>query len=318
MLRLFLGNQILVLLLIPGFVAVYLLSNQWVGYFEVKESLDLGFWGSVQIELLKPFIPYMSGVLIVLNAYLLNYFFNINGFYEKNSYIVSLLYVVLLSYYRSFYVLDGLSIAQTFILLAFIQMFKLEYGHDGRSRAFNTGFFVGLAATFHPPLAMLCPFIWIMIMRVRPFVFREMILSTLGLVVPLIYAFSYNFYYGHEINFNFIESTEKYSQQKLIFLISIILFAFLLLTSWVGIRNKMLKSSIRFRKSTNILYLFLLFAIGLGTIDWVFFQQYEWFCFMVIPIALFLPFSYLNLKYRFIPNLLFYITFSFSVIKFFL
>lgn len=319
MIRAFLGNQTFTLFFIPFFVMAYLFLNLTSSYFQISDSIELGFWGSVEIsKYAGNYLPWISGFLVLINSYLINYFFNSNGFYEKNSYIISLLYVILLSYYRTFYFLDGLLIAHTFVLLAFIQMYKMEYNTDGRSRSFNSGFFFGVAATFHPPMALILPFIWFMILRIRPFVMRETILSTMGLTTPLIYAFTSNLYYNQNINLNFIESTKSYTQKEMIFLSSIILFIFLVLTSWIGIRNKTLKSSIRFRKNTNILFIFLFFGMSLGLLDWIFFQQYEWFCYIVIPIALFLPFSYLNMEFKFIANMLFYITFGFSVIKFFI
>ncbi len=318
MLRLFLGNQLFVLFLIPFLVFAYLFCNHSIGYFEYTTSLDLGFWGLVKVKEIANYLPWLSGILICLNAYILNYFFNSNGFYEKNSYIVSLLYVILLSYYRSFYYADGLLLAQTFILLAIMLIFKLEYNSDGRKISFNFGFFFGIAVTFHPALIFILPFLWIMMTRIRPFVFREIILVLFGMIIPILYSLLLAFYVNKEINFNFIESTKRYSQKELIFLVSLVLFALLLLSSWIGIRNKTAKSSIRFRKNTQVLYLFFWFSFALGIVDWVFYQQYEWFCYSVIPIALFLPFSYLNVKSKFIPYLLFYSIFIFSVIKFFI
>lgn len=307
------------LFLIPLFVVSYLFLNNYQDYYLATDTIDLGFWGYISLSnLIGSYIPWVSGFLVLINAYLLNFFFNSNDFYEKNSYIISLLYVILLSYFRSFYFLDGLLISHTFLILALIQLFQLDYSQDGKKNTFNAGFFVGIAATFHPSLVLALPFVWFMITRIRPFVFRETFLCTLGLVVPLLYAFSFNFIYKNVINFNFIEATVNYESKEIIFLSALGLFVFLVLTSMVGIRNKAQKSSIRFRKHTNMLYLFLLFGIALGAIDYIFFQQYEWFCFIVIPISLFLPFSYLNVRFKFGTYFLFYITFFFSVIKFFI
>lgn len=319
MIRFFLENKIYALFVMPVFVLGYLFLNLNSEYFEFTDNINLGFWGSLSLSnFAGDFLPWISGVLVLINAYILNYFFNTNGFYERNSYIISLLYIILLSYYRSFYFLDGLLISHFFIFFAFIQLYKMEYNIDGKSRAFNAGFFFGISATFHPPLALVIPFLWLMITRIRPFVFREILLSSIGVCVPLVYAFSSNLIFKHKINLNFIESTIDYPIKEFIFLVSIGLFVLLVLSSWVGIRNKVLKSSIRFRKNTNILNLFLLFSICIGSLDWIFFEQYEWFCFMVIPIALFLPFSYLNMRFKFFPHILFYLTLGFSVIKFFI
>lgn len=319
MIRFFLGNQTYALFLMPFFVVSYLFMNYYSSYFDITETIDLGFWGYISISnFVGDYLPWLSGILVLINAYIINYFFNSNEFNDKNSYIIALLYVILLSYYRSFYFLDGILISHSFLFFALMQLYKMEYSQDARKKVFNAGFFFGVAATFHPPLIIALPFLWLMITRIRPFMVRETILTTIGMLVPLIYAFSANLIFKHKINLNFIESTKSYSQQELIFLISLGLFALLVFSSWIGIRNKALKSSIRFRKNTNILNLFLLLGIALGIIDWTFFQQYEWFCFIVIPIALFLPFSYLNTRFRFISNLLFYLTFGFSVIKFFI
>jgi hypothetical protein len=318
MLRFFLGNNLLVLLLIPVFIIAYLFFNLQTIYFEYTTSLDLGLWGLVKVKAIANYLPWLSGIIVCINAFLLNFFYNSNGFSEKNSYIVSLLYVILLSYYRSFYYADGLLVAHTFILLGLLTVFKLEYNNDGRKIAFNTGFLFGTAVCFHPALVFVLPFLWLMITRIRPFVFRELFLTFLGMIVPIMYTVCLALFQNRPVNFNFIDSTSSYNQKELIFLVSMILFGLLFFTSYFGIRNKTLKSSIKFRKQTLVLYIFLVFCIALGAIDWFFYQQYEWFCYTVIPIALFLPFSYLNVKYKFVSHILFYTTFIFSVIKFFL
>jgi hypothetical protein len=317
MLRLFLRNQPLVLFIIPIYVAIYLFINYITNYFEFTPTLDLGLWGLLKIELIKNYLPWLSGIIICINAYILNYIFNSNDFYDKNSYAVSLIYVVLLSYYRSFYYADGLLLAHTFILLGLNVLLKLEYNQDGKKKAFNLGFLFGVAASFHPVLIFIFPFLWFMMTRIRPFILREFILVLLGIILPVFYALLLAFYINKEINFNFIESTKRYTQKELIFLISLVLFAILLISSWFGIRKRTQKSAIRFRKNTQILNIFLFFSILVGSFDWIIYQQYEWFCYCVIPIALFLPFSHLDQKSTKFASVLFFITLSFSVIKFF-
>ncbi len=80
MLRLFLGNQLLVLFLIPFFVVSYLFLNFQTTYFEYSDSLDLGLWGLIKFKLIENYLPWLSGVFVCINAYILNYFFNKNGF----------------------------------------------------------------------------------------------------------------------------------------------------------------------------------------------------------------------------------------------
>jgi hypothetical protein len=318
MLKFLLKDQLLILVLLPVLVLVYLIVNQQTQYFEVKSILNFGLWGSFPLKSIENYFTYISGIVVVLNAYLLNYLFNKNNFYEKNSYIIAVLYVVLLSYYHTFYVVDGLLISQSFIILTLFQLFNLDYSVDARKISFNVGFLIGIAVTLFPPILLIMPFLWFMITRVRPFIFREWLLSIFGLCVPLLYAILYNFIYFDTLEFQLIKATESYTQKEIIFLVSLILFSILLLNSIFGIRTKSRKSSIRFRKNMAMLTALLVLGIVLGVMDWLVFMQYEWFCFIVIPIALFLPFSYYNNRFKFISYLLFYITIIFSILKFYL
>ena len=322
MIRLFSGNNIVALVLLPFLIAGYILLNQGVlgftgDYFEFSNFMDFGLWGSVKSNSLF-WMRFASGLLIFLNALGLNYLFNANVFYEKNTYIVSLLYVVLMSFYHSFYQIDGVIIAQSFLILTLFQLFKLENVIDGRKVCFNSGFFFGVAASFHPPLIFVYPFLWFMILRIRPFIFREILLSLVAFLVPMIYGFSFILWKEEQINWNFIETSVNYVQKQIIFLISMSLFVAAGLLSLYGLRTRNSASSIRFRKLTSIVLVFLLIGIGLGVIEIIFLKQYEWFSFSTISLALFLPFSFFYKSTQLFARMLFYVIFLFSIFKFFI
>ncbi len=322
MIRFFLGNQLIVLLFLPLVIAGYVVLNSglWsseTAFFELSEYIDLGLWGRFR-EPVFFWMKFVPGILVLSNALLLNFLFNTNAFYDKNSYIVSLLYVVLMSFYHSFYQIDGVLIAHLFLIFALFQLFNLENNLDGRRIAFNAGFLFGVAASFHPPLIFSLPVLWLMITRIRPFIFREMLLATVGFIIPLIYGFILVFWNENQINWNFIETSINYSQKQIIFLSSMTLFVMSALLSLLGMRIKNSKSSIRFRKLTSIIFLFLFIGIGLGTVEILFLNQYEWFSFGMIPLALFLPFSFFHKSTQLFATILFYATFLFSIAKFFI
>lgn len=322
MIRFFLGNYIAVLLFLPLVIAGYVALNSGLWnfdtvFFEFSDYIDLGLWGSFR----EPdffWMKFIPGVLVLGNALLLNFLFNTNTFYDRNSYIVSLLYIVLMSFYHSFYQFDGVLIGHLFLIFSLFQLFKLENNQDGRKIAFNSGFLFGVAASFHPPLIFSLPVLWLMITRIRPFVFRETLLATSGFVIPLIYGFIRVFWNENKINWNFIETSINYSQKQIIFFISMGLFVASALLSLIGLRIKNSKSSIRFRKLTSIIFLFLFIGVGLGTVEILFLKQYEWFSFGMIPLALFLPFSFFHKSTQVVATILFYATFLFSIAKFFI
>jgi hypothetical protein len=112
MIRIFLGNQLLVLFLLPLVIGGYIMLNSGMLssetiFFEISQEVDLGLWGSFTLS--NPniggvnWIQFVPVIFVLLNALLLNFLFNINTFYEKNTYVVSLLYTVLMSFYHSFY-----------------------------------------------------------------------------------------------------------------------------------------------------------------------------------------------------------------------
>ncbi len=322
MIKLFSGDNIVALVILPFIIAGYYLLNYGVlnlqgGFFETSDFIDLGLWGGVKISSYL-WVRIASGAIILANALGLNYLFNANVFHERNSYIVSLLYVVLMSFYHSFYQLDGVIIAQSFLILILFQLFKLENNVDGRTIGFNAGFFFGIAASFHPSLIFVFPLLWFMILRIRPFVWREIILSVVGFIVPLIYGFSLIIWKEEQINWNFIETSVNYVQKQLIFLGSMALFVVAALLSLYGLSSRNMASSIRFRKLTSIVLIFLLIGIGLGVIEIVFLNQYEWFSFSTISLALFLPFSFFYKSTQLFARMLFYVIFLFSVFKFFI
>lgn len=319
MIKFFLDNRRIALLILPFFIAGYIVLNSYLNYFMIptQVELDLGFWGMSSFPNFEGY-QYLAGIVVYINAVLLNNLFNINSFYEKNSYIISLLYVMLMSFYHSFYEIDGVIIAHFFSILSLYQLFKLESNTDGRKTVFNSGLLLGIASTFHPPLIFTAPILWIMITRIRPFIFRETILATAGFITPLLYGFYSVFIRKNEINWNFIETAVNYEQKQLIFLISLILFFVVSLLSIWGIRIKNKKSSIRFRKLTGIIYLKLLSGLILGTLEIIFLNQYEWYSFSVISLALFFPFSFFNKSTNAFASFFFYVIFIFSIAKFFI
>jgi hypothetical protein len=186
MIRLFLENRIGVLLLLPVIITIYFLLNYKTGYYLPSIEVNLGLWNNVRLD--AKFFSLISSFLILVNAVGLNILFNINEFFEKNTYIVSLLYVVTMSFYHSFYSLNGSLIAQAFLILMLYQFFNLKQNVDGRSQVFNGSLFAGIAATFFPPLLISLPFVLVMIWIIRPFYFREMLLSIFGFGTPIIFA----------------------------------------------------------------------------------------------------------------------------------
>lgn len=317
MVKLFLGNRAGVLLLIPILIYGYFLLNQQTNYYTYKTISNFGFWGESLI-LLPNIAAISSAILICFNAFGISWIYNTNEFFERNSYMSSLLYVVLLSFYHSFYSIDGLLIAHSCIIVMLFQFFKLNQNKDGRRNVFNGLFFAGIAATFHPPMIVVFPFILIMVWNVRPFVFRETLLGLVAFIIPLIYAGTYLWYSGNVLEFKVLEQTTNYTNKQTDFLVTAVLFTLLFLLSIVSIRGRMQTSSIRLKKLVRILYWLLFIGLLFGVVDFLIYKQIERFSFLMLPLSFFLAFSFIHKTFGMMASILFYLTFAYSIIKFFI
>ncbi|MBF6610631.1 MAG: hypothetical protein ITF99_05745 [Chryseobacterium sp.] len=317
MINAFLGNRIIVLLLLPLIIAAYHFLFYFFGSETPESTLHLGFWGN--FSFLSPqLVQLASAAIICLNAILINSIFNWNEFYEKNTFISSLLYVVLMSFYASFYQLDGILISHLFLIFTILQLYKLRQNEDGRKYTFNLGFFAGVAASFHPPLLAVLPILFLMIWAIRPFVFRELILTIAGFTVPLIYVWAYLYTSGQSYSLSLVPFEKALEQEKTDFYVSSSLLIISLILSVLGVNVRLQKSSIRLKKMIRIMWWFVIIGLGLGIFDILYFQQYLQFSFIMIPMGFFFPYSFLFARFKVIAIGLFYLLIVYSVLKFFL
>lgn len=315
MLRLFTSNRPIVILLLPLLIATYQVVHLFAQGVSSGTTINLGFYGSLEMNPIVGVI--LSLAFVFLNAFLINFIFNRNEFWDRNMYMPSLLYVVLMSFYSSYYCWDGMLLSHTFLILALNQLFKLRQNEDGREAVFNAALFVGFAASFHPPILLFLPFLFTMVWFIRPFVFKESLLILTGFIVPLIYGGLFLKFKGEQLDLRLLEQTTDYNVQRINFLVTATLFSLLLIVGLLGIRARLNKSSIRFRKLVRILWVYFFLAIIFGVVEFIFFGQIERFSFLMIPLPFFLAYSFTHKSYSSVANILFYITLLYSFAKFF-
>jgi len=302
--------------MLPLVVVVYILFNYQSNYFIHSEILSFGFWGNFAIDPIVSQI--LASLIVILNAIGLNAVFNWNQFLERNSFMPSLLYVVLMSFYHSFYDIDGLLIAHTFLILSLYQVYFLRQNEDGRRAVFNASFFGGIAATFHPPLIGYLPFYFIMIWTIRPFIIREILLCIAGFIVPLLYASFYLYYSGNSLDMSIFKQSTNFKRVHFDFLVTLFIFVLSLILSFLSIQAHIRKSSIRLKKLTRVLWYLVIAGLLIGLIDFITHNQIQRFSLIMIPLSFFLTFSYFHKTLSAVAIGLFYITLCYSVIKFFL
>jgi hypothetical protein len=316
MIRLFLENRVGALFTLPFFIGIYILLNAQFSYYHIVKDTNLGFWSFAFTEPIW-INSLLGGLFVLINAIGLNWIFNNHEFLERNSYMVSLLYVITMSFYHSFYCIDGLLIAQSFIILMLSQFFRLKQNVDGRRNVFNGFFFAGIAVTFHPFMVFTFPILLVMVLIIRPFIFREFFLALAGFMIPIIYALVYQWYFDYGLSFQILKNSSNFQLQT-DFLVTLIFFGILLALGTFSLRTRMQKSSIRLKKQIQIIWLLVFISICFGVFDFLYFHQIERFSLLLIPLSILLTYSFLHKSYGIISSILFYLTIIYSVVKFFI
>jgi len=313
--KFFIGNRPGVLLVLPILVVLYAVLNMSLSYHVSSPSTGFGFYGELLAE--KSITSQILAPLMILaNAFLLNGIFNKNGFMEKNNYLPALLYIVGKSYFHSFYFVNGFGLAETFMILAFMQVFKLDQNSDGRKAVFNAAFFAGIAASFYPMLLVFIPFLFIIVWVLRPFIFRESALLAVGFLIPLIYAGCYSNIFGIPIKGS--SFTGFPAEWKFPDLYVITGGLFLLGVAAVGlISQKLGQSSIRLKKLFRVIVWMILFYALISGLELLILGKLDAPSYIIGWFAFFITYGFGTKQVRQFPTFIFYLLLIFSVGKFF-
>jgi hypothetical protein len=171
-------------------------------------------------------------VVLLVNVLLLNQSFNKTMFYSKVTYVPALVYLILYSFTQNIgfstnLILHGLSI------LIFNELFLLEQNKSGTHQVFKSSFLmgtiVGLAPYYFPVIFV----VFIALILIRPYVWREWAAGLLGAAIPLIWYLSLKFIYNKSLGLDLLTGRYAMNEQyqlvhylQLSFLIIIILVSF--------------------------------------------------------------------------------------------
>ena len=316
MVKLFFGNRSFSLLILPIFLVGYLLCNYYSSFYTQDVTSNFGMWGNIKLPNHWGFQA-GSASLIFISSLLLNSIFNRNEFMERNSYLIPLLYITVMSFFHFFYFLEGLSIAQMFLVITVFQLFKLNQNDDGRRIVFNASFFFGLACTFYPVLFIGVPFLFWMVWVMRPFILRESALIVDGFMVPLLYSGAYSFVFKTRLDRTAFSSSS--SQYDWINIIVVSLGLLLLIGfSLKGLFGKIATSSIRMKKIFRLLLLLILLCLIAMFIDYFVFHKLDEGAIIMICLVFVIPYGFGQKSLNKIPTVIYYLILFYSVSKFFI
>ena len=315
MIKLFLGNKTYVLLLIPFFLVCYQMLNYYFEFVELVPNQHFGLWLE-NIELNAIIAVVLASLVVLLNSFGLNLLVNRNNFYERNTYLVALIYVVFMSLFECSYFLNSTLLLHSTIIFMIHQLFELNKREDGRKNIFNAFLFFAIGVTLCPIYIFLLPMLIVSVTVIRQLSFKEFLMAFSGFSIPFMYYFSITYLNGSVWRPSLWSSHFEIPQKDFWFVtISLIVFLVLSLFSVVF---KMRQAKIQTNKQIRSLIILILFFFLLSLYELISFQQIAHFSLLIIPMSVLLIFAFLSDTYGMAANVLFYVVIVYSVIKFFL
>jgi hypothetical protein len=260
--------------------------------------------------------PYLHQVfallLIIGESLLLNYMLNKFEIMAKKTAMPAVLYCLLMSCCKPFIHFYPLLFTNLFILLALLKI-GLSYRMDEAfSTIFDASFFIATGSLFYFPAIIIYPLIWVALIVIRPFVWREWVISMIGLMLPYIFTFVFyfctdkvNFLLFDKIFFPSSDSILSLSTQRVSFMI---VSGALLFLSVISILTLTKGWPVNTILSRNFLVV-LLWLLGLSFLSFTMAPVFNiiFLAIAAIPLAVFLSNYFLMTKHKRTAEILFLI-----------
>ena len=306
-------------------------STQPIALFAILPVFTLLLWlfgfihpVTIPVDHVMPFFEVPANILksfpliSILIALLFTYFQGLlindivirNEILPQRTNLVALMYVLLMSCFDSFLTLHPALFSNLFLLLALNQVGALYRKEIVFSQVFKAGAFIAIASLFYFPSLVLFLFIWTSLLIIRPFAWREYVISLIGLIIP--YAFVIVYYYWwdmlhflwHDKMFNPIsERSLNLPGQGFSNYLLIGFLGLLLIMSFSRLLNTLNKTVVRTQNLLWVLLTFLLFSI----VAIILFGNTSMYVygFTAIPVSVFFANYFLSQKKSWISEALF-------------
>jgi hypothetical protein len=247
--------------------------------------------------------------LLYIQALMINYMVNEYRMIIKATYLPAMAYMLITSLLPEWSYLSSPMLANTFIILMFIFLFRLYNSANAKAQVFNIGLIAGITSYIYFPSAAFVICILLGLMLLKPFRLNEVVLFFLGCFTPYYFHAVYLFLFD-ELNFaNFFPHVlVKVPEIKnSIWLAgSILLLTIPFLVGGYYVQANLRRMLIQVRKNWSILLIYLLLAFFVPFINSD--QSFHTWILVSVPFAAFHACAYFYPVNRWFPLLIFFIT----------
>lgn len=270
LLRLFKSPQTLIIIFIP-IIGILL----WLKPFQAIETHPFPIYQMPLYSLIAKALNssiiisnITTFILILLQAFFLNVISSKYGLISKRSYLPALIFILLTGSINEIKYFQPIIMSNFFILIALTQIFDTYKIERIFSNFFNSGFFISVGSLFYFNSLFFILIIWIGLLIIRDFSFRELLITLIGIITPYLFIFALYFIFDNVENllFNIIKNIIsektliKYNIYDIIFSTYIVFIASISIFYLLSVFNTQ-KISIRHYYLTFIFFIILIIGI---------------------------------------------------------
>lgn len=258
------------------------------------------------------FLSYViAAVLLVAQALFLNYIVVQHSILFRDTFLPGLFFILINSLYPQQAELTPQLISNTFIILMFQRLCFLYESPNPLLIVLDAGVYLGLALLFNYDVAVFLPFILISVVIFTSFNFRYLILSVLGITLPLYFA-AVGFYLNNNLS-AVMEFTRHSLQRTLLtsvfggydLLIPVVILLPLLIISAINLQLNFFRNKVKTRRilqSVGLMFLFGALGLIIENTNFIYALFY-----LSIPLSIVIAYYFISDKRFLLKEILFFI-----------
>ena len=152
----------------------------------VSDKLDMPLYNLVLMALPSQSIitTVIAFLLVISQAFLINYIFTYYELTKKNSYFPAFMYLILSSCDYRTMTISSILFANCFVIIALFSFLQCYNKGEGLDQIFLTAFLIAIASLFYVPFVLLMLWIWFGLFNFKVYKWRPILVSFLGLFSP--------------------------------------------------------------------------------------------------------------------------------------
>lgn len=251
-----------------------------------------------------------AGIIVFIQALLLNLIINKYSVLGKQTYLPALFFIISCSILSPFLTLSPALLANFFLLYIFNKLLSSYKQPDAISTLFDIGLAIGLATILYFPLFVLLLWVWLCLIILRPFYWREWLSPLIAFLLIQFFLFVL-YYYNEKLDLMLQFWQPLYSPLKIFIRLQASTYWVLLplfiafILGAIQLRLNFFKTFVLVRKTFIVLLLLLLVVLFSFYLNPVF--QLSHFMLLAIPIATVCAYYFLNAQLKWIYETLFFL-----------